>query len=204
MASTKSGATLIPRGTSITAGGKYGGATLCRTDYGSSVNIQITNGATGPTVQAVAQVLASWRAAILVTGCTFVGSVVTVTCNPGDMLANDWVYITGIGGITNVAGFFQVTSVSAGTSFQFTAYSAPSGSFSTGGSVYSGFVPISQPVGSGMTANAVNGVAVTTLPGINPWDFPVDASASAVGVAISGNTGQAVTAWVEWRDLVTI
>lgn len=201
MAATKGGTILIPRGTSIAAGGQYGGAVAISTDYGGSVGIQIANGATGPTAQAVAQVLTSKRAGVSVTGCTYASSVVTVNCNIPDAAVGDWVLFGAIGGITNVAGFFKLTAVSAGVSVQFTAYSAPSGTYTSGGSAIGGFWPVSQPLGGGTANNAVNGGAATTNPGIIPWELPVDPSFSAVGVAVAGNAGQAVTAWAEYGDV---
>lgn len=57
MALTKTPATLIAAGTSNAAGATTRGTVDLKASYGGVLTIKITNGATGPTVQAVANVL---------------------------------------------------------------------------------------------------------------------------------------------------
>lgn len=57
MALTKTPATIIAAGTSNTAGSTTRGTVDLRSVYGGILTVKLTNGGTGPTVQAVANVL---------------------------------------------------------------------------------------------------------------------------------------------------
>ena len=59
MALTKTPATLIDAGTTNATGGTTRGTADMRSSYGGMLTIKITNGANGPTIQAVANILMS-------------------------------------------------------------------------------------------------------------------------------------------------
>lgn len=70
-----------------------------------------------------------------ITGCTYSGSTVTLTTNStAGLNQGDPVQITGVGGLVNVNGVWQITSLTS-TTVVVTVTSTPTGTYTSGGTI---------------------------------------------------------------------